>query len=647
APALLRDGAGAAALGPRDGALLAWLALEGPTPRARLAQLLWPESEPESARNALRQRLFQLKKLLGVDVVTGSATLSLAEGVAHDLTDSDRVLGEGAYDFGPELAAWLQQQRERRRDRLRQSLVELSDMAAQARDYADALSHARELLALEPLSEEAHRRVMQLHYLAGDRAAALQAFDQCERVLKHEVGARPSPETLALLDTIDRSGTAPAGAAPRSGTVPASVLRPPRLVGREQPWQALQEAWDAGRCAIVTGEGGLGKSRLLGDFAKSRGQTLVVSARPGDVRVVYASFSRLLRALPRTALLGLDASLRGELARLLPELGASPEGAGLRDDQERTRFFNAVCATLDNPALVFEGIVFDDLHFADDASIELLQFVVSAGSARRWAVAARAAEVSAPGRSLLDDFTTQPDSVRLALAPLTQAQVVELLDSLGIEGLVGEERAASLLRHTGGNPLYLLETVKAWLTQQPGQLPSRLPAMADIGSLIERRIGRLSQPAVQLARCAAVAAPDFSIELASRVLGVRTLDLVDPWSELESAQVLQADGAFAHDLIYEAALASVPRAIAVQLHGEIARWLVERGAAPASVAGHAQSAGLWALAAPAWDEVGQMARRAGRFLEASEAFGRAADCHARAGQHAAAFESSREQVTAR
>ena len=51
-----------------------------------------------------------------------------------------------------------------------------------------------------------------------------------------------------------------------------------------------------------------------------------------------------------------------------------------------------------------------------------------------------------------------------------------------------------------------------------------------------------------------VAAPDFGIELAARVLGVRTLDLADPWAELEAAQVLR-DGAFAHDLIYESALA--------------------------------------------------------------------------------------------
>ena len=149
--------AGVLPLAPRDAALLAWLALEGPTPRTRLAQLLWPDSEPEAARNTLRQRLFQLRRQFGDALVVGSATLALADGVVHDLLDADDVLAGAAQDIGGEFAAWLGQQRERRRSRMRSSLVELCEMAEQARDYADALSHAQELLALEPLSEDAHR----------------------------------------------------------------------------------------------------------------------------------------------------------------------------------------------------------------------------------------------------------------------------------------------------------------------------------------------------------------------------------------------------------------------------------------------------------------------------------------------------------
>ena len=231
--------------------MLAWLALEGPTPRARLAALLWPDSDADAARNALRQRLFQLRKSLGFDAVVGSATLALAEGLTHDLHDADSVLGDAAPAAGGEFAGWLEQQRQRRRDRIHLSLVELAQMAEDARDWSDALSHAQELLALEPLSEAAHRRVIRLHYLSGDRAAALMAFDRCEQVLKNEVGARPSAETLALLATLEQASDAsgPTTFAVAGGPVPASVLRPPRLIGRER--ELAKRA-----CTALTSAGG-------------------------------------------------------------------------------------------------------------------------------------------------------------------------------------------------------------------------------------------------------------------------------------------------------------------------------------------------------------------------------------------------------
>jgi DNA-binding SARP family transcriptional activator len=661
------DGHGIALAG-RDAALLAWLALEGPTPRARMAQLLWPESSAEQARNALRQRLFQLRRQLGADVVSGSTTLALAAGVSHDLHEADAVLGDTPED-DTEFGAWLAQQRQRRRARLRTALVELADMAERAHDHADALVHAQELLALEPLSEEAHRRVMRLHYLAGDRAAALLAFDACERMLKDEVGAVPCAQTMALLATVEGATAAPgppplrAAASAGAGVepdrdlplrmparVPASVLRPPRLVGRFDQWQALQDAWDDGRGAIVSGEGGMGKSRLVGDFARASRRTVLACARPGDERVVYASFSRLLRALPVQAVRELAAPLRKELARLLPELGDAP---ALRGEADRARFFNAVSAALASEALALEGIVFDDLHFADDASIELLRYVLGAGG-RRWLLAARQAELSPTARTWLDELVARADAVPVPLPPLTLAQVAELTDSLGIATLDGAAAAPALLRRTGGNPLYLLETVKAWLGRagMPGEAggergvpepphaasrheggtalqPLHLPMAGSVHALIERRIGRLSSAAVQLARCAAVASPDFSIELASRVLGLRTLDLADPWAELEAAQVFR-DGAFAHDLIQESALASVPEPVARQLHAEIAAFLQEQGGEPARLAQHWVQARQWAAAGAALRAAAERARDASRLVEQAAALAEAAACFERA-----------------
>jgi DNA-binding SARP family transcriptional activator len=625
-------------LAPLDAAMLAWLALEGPTPRARLALLLWPDKDADAARNSLRQRLYQLRKQVGADLIEGSTTLSLAPGVEHDLGEADRVLGDLHAEFSGEFAHWLEQQRTRRRDRVRHSLVELAQMAEGVKDWDDALSHAKELLALEPLNEDAHRRLMRLHHLAGDRAEALLAFDRCEQVLKDEVGAKPSAQTLALLHSIEHTETA---ALPAALQMPASVLRPPRLIGRQAQWQMLGAAWQAGHGAIVLGEAGLGKTRLATDFARAHGRTLVAGARPGDARVVYASVSRLLRALPTAALDAIDDSSRRELARLLPELGKAAAVAAMATDTERTRLFNAVSSVLDGPALAIDGIVFDDLHFADDASIELLHYVSSSSSSRHWLVTARGAELTASGRALLDGFSARDPTVRIELPPLTLEQIEAFVASLDIVGLDAARLAPLLARHTGGNPLYLLETLKAWLAAEPGSVAGgtapRLPASHSVTQLIAQRIGRLSMPAVQLARCAAVAAPDFSIELASQVLGLRTLELADPWAELEAAHVLR-DGAFAHDLIYESALASVPLPVARRLHAEIAAYLDSHEGEPARVAAHWLEAGHDAQALAALQRAASQARAAMRKREEVEFLRRAADLAERLQRPAEAFE---------
>jgi DNA-binding SARP family transcriptional activator len=593
---------GARALPLLDSALLTWLALEGPTDRVRLSAVLWPQSDSQAARNSLRQRLFKLRRLCGVALVHGAGTLALAEGVTHDLEDADSVLGNGSVSIGPEFDTWLAHQRERRRDRQSATLAELSEMAERAGDWRDALAHAHELLAMAPLSEEAHRRLMRLHYLSGDRSAALLAFDRCERMLKDEVGTRPDAQTMALLRTVELAQDAAPTGYRSSQPVPASVLRPPQMIGREAESAALMQAWTQGQSAVVLGDGGLGKTRLLGEFLQEG--ALMVLAQPGDKRVPYATASRMLRQLPRETLLAVDPLLHGDLAHLLPELG-SP--SGYRGEYERTRLLNAAVTLLTAGSRpVWRGIV-DDLHFADDASIELLQYICSQLDGG-WIVAARDVELSASGKVWIADLQALQTTSTILLQPLTLSQVELVVDSLGISSLSGSKAAARLFRHTGGNPMYLLETVKAWLAQgadvrlgETGSQPHSLPAPPNVLKMIGRRIGQLSTAAIRLARCAAISKPDFSIELAAQVLRLRTVDLADPWAELEAAHVLH-DGAFAHDLIFEATLASVPPPVARRLHADIAAILEQQGCAPSNVAAHWQAAavsGRPTLAVPA------------------------------------------------
>ena len=623
------------ALTATDALLLAWLALEGATSRERLAQLLWPDSPTEAARNALRQRLFRLRKQVGVDLVAGSSTLTLAGGVVHDLHGATALLGDLQVPECPELDHWLAGRRGTQQAQARHLIEARIETLEAAGDTAAALPLALQLLQAEPLSEDAHRRVMRLHYLRGDHAAAMLAFDQCEQMLKHEVGARPSPETLALLATIESSAAVP-GAAPARHSMPASVLRPPRLVGRDTELAMLQRGLAAGHVVVVVGEAGMGKSRLLQALAATQPGLLHASGRPGDQLVPYATIARALRQVLDLDPTAADPALRRALSMVLPELGS---GSTL---PRQPPVAQPVLALLRNASRVLQALALDDLHFADDASVELLQGLLTAprdavASAPRWCLGLRPATPGSRQQALLDALASAGPHTRLALQPLAETHMAELVDSLALPGVSGARTAALLHQRSGGNPLFALETLKLAWSEGTITLADGLPRPASLAQLIGQQLARLSPAALQLARVAAVAGVDFSIPLAQALLQRNALELADAWAELEAQHVLRGD-AFAHDLIHDAVLQGLPEVIARHLHGQTAAWLEGQQGEPARVAAHWEAAGQRARALPALQAAAERAHRALREGERIAFLLRAADIAQAADRHDEAFE---------
>jgi DNA-binding SARP family transcriptional activator len=352
----------------RDAGLLAWLAIEGPTHRGRLAALLWPDSDVEAARNSLRQRLFNLRKLLGGDVATGTTTLALCAGVEHDLHEADSVLGDDHHPYSEEFSRWLDGQRASRLDRARRRLGELADRAEAERDVASAIEHVQRLVAIDNLHEDGHARLIRLHYQSGDHAAALAAYDRCAALLREHLGTQPSSKLRELKSTIERAQPT---AVPVRPVLPVGMLRPPRFVGRERELRLARTGWEANQVLVVTGEAGMGKTRLLQELVGGASPCAFASARPGDAAVPYSAMSRLLGAVVKAmparfggpglvpALPGFPGSAPGDL---------SPHAAALQ-----ARVLGCVRDLL--AAATDEGLqaaVLDDLHFADQATLELL-----------------------------------------------------------------------------------------------------------------------------------------------------------------------------------------------------------------------------------------------------------------------------------
>lgn len=565
------------ALEPKDAAMLAWLALEGPTPRAALAARLWPDADDARARANLRQRLLRLRRQIGRAVLEGEATLALSADVAHDLDDDGELLAALSPQQAGGLGEWLEVTRQRRRERRAQRLEREAMQAEAAGDLVGGLHLAQQWLELDPLAEPAHRLLMRLHYLRSDLVSARAAYERCAELLRRELGVAPSGETQALARHFAAGAPAPRVAA----ALPATVLRPPRLIGREAERNAILAAWRGGQAVLVVGEAGMGKTRLLTDCVD--GAAALVAARPGDSAVPYAAAARLLTAIVERTPDALAPPWAARLAPLLPAEGqaASPVPAPQRLAEDLCQ----VLARARTHGL--KTLIVDDLHFADPASLELLRALLAADLPDiSWGFAQRGGEVGAA--ECFDALIEARRLLPVELAPLPASALAALIDSLGVPTLSGAALAPALAKHCGGNPLFVLETLKHMLLE--GAPGPALPQPATVTALIERRLQRLSPAALALARLAAVAGTDFDARLAQDVLGADALQLADAWAELEAAQVLR-DAAFAHDLVYEAALAAVPNAIARELHARVADALQARGAPAQRIARHRVAAG--------------------------------------------------------
>jgi DNA-binding SARP family transcriptional activator len=226
-------------------ALLAFLAVEGRAQmRDTLATMLWPEADRAHGRGALRRVLAGVKAALGpqwltieqealavrrgalglwIDVeglrrgigvcrdhlhpqmklcVQGRA--ALAEAVA--LYRGDFLAGFTLRD-SPDFDRWQLQQSEALRFAVVRALDRLIRHHVAEGPWDEAVVYARRWLSLDPLSEVAHRYLMQLHTWSGDRGRALCQYQECVRTLKDELDAPPTLETVRLAEAIRNGRT--------------------------------------------------------------------------------------------------------------------------------------------------------------------------------------------------------------------------------------------------------------------------------------------------------------------------------------------------------------------------------------------------------------------------------------------------------
>jgi len=274
---------------------------------------------------------------------------------------------------------------------------------------SDALPYARELVRIDPINEEARARLIQLLALADRRNEARAQYESARRMLK-ELGAKATgPLETAWREAArgtDHQEEEPAAssAAPTVASTPPTAHEPTRprardvFVGRQEERSRLLSLLDdagQGRLTVfmLKGESGVGKTRLLAELseeARGRGCTVFeASAYEAEAGRPYGPWIDALRRLPPDVVSQANGAA---LSPLLPELGDSTES-----EQSRDRLFGAVVdlvaarARPGSPAL----LLFDDIHWCDDATSELLHYVARMSLARPVAMVFGARDGSA------------------------------------------------------------------------------------------------------------------------------------------------------------------------------------------------------------------------------------------------------------
>jgi len=681
-------------------ALLAYLALtRRPHARDSLVGLLWPDHGQKRARAALRRTLSSLarareagwleiqrdtvnlrsddawvdvdrfRELLAECASHGHPETEVCPACLSPLTEAvtlyrdDFLAGFGLRDSFT-FDDWQYFQAEELRRELAGALEKLARGHGAAGEWEAAIAHARRRLLLDPLHEPAHRALMQLYALSGERAAALRQYRECVRVLEKELGVAPLEETTSLYRVVQEGTTVaplPTGNAPEhpapfdmsraEGTIPDPAGSP--LVGREKEWAALERAYAAaseGMLVALEGEAGIGKTRLAEEFlarARERGAA-VLSARcfRGETDLAYGPFVEALGTVAEREDLAARLSQApheaiAEAARLLPALaGTLPETHSLPPldtPGARSRFFDGVLRTL-IAALggtladgAPPGILFvDDLQWADEASLDLLNYLARRLRGRPLLVISAWREELAPEDHRLRGLLSgAEDSVTLVrLSRLDEAAVEELASRGGTPpGLGGR-----LYRETEGLPLFLSEYLAAISSGEVDPGGEAWPLPGGMQSLLQSRLRTTGETGGQLLAAAAVIGRSFDFDTVREASGRGEEEAVTALEGLISHRLIrevpnESGGGsplydFSHDKLRALAYEETSLARKRLLHRRVAGTLAacarrkETGPLAAQIAHHYRLAGQDDEAAEHYRLAGEYARALSAHAEA-------------------------------
>ena len=448
-----------------------------------------------------------------------------------------------------------------------------------------AIRYAQRWLALDPLHEPAHRELIRLYALDGDRAAALAQYRDCVRTLSQELGVGPVEETAALFEQVSEGTLVPPSPAPapvpprRSRAAGRAAARGPRGRAGGARVGATRSRGD-GRLAVIEGEAGIGKSRLARELlAAVDGPVLSARCHEDEAGLPYGPVVELL-AEAASAASSRRCRRSGSPTRRCSR--PSSRGADLPAPMEmsgpaaQTRLLEAIAAVLGVARVVFV----DDVHAADEATLDVLAYLGAAAARPADAAAARVAQRR-----------------RAARAPAAAARGLGADARPARRGAGGRARRArarssptspaGVYAESEGLPLFVAEYLA---TLAEGGEPGR-----EMRELVATRVAGLDATARQLLETAAVIGRSFAFEIVRAASGRGDEEATDGLDELVGRGLVRELGDRLRLHARQAARARLradrPRPAAAAAPARRRGAAADRRGPPAAAAQHLRAAG--------------------------------------------------------
>ncbi len=594
-------------------ALLAYLIFHHgrDAPRERLAGLFWGDRPDAAARRALSHALWQIRQSLGpgadrlpterewvrfqlqpqdyLDVQAYERALRQA-WAGPDAPDKSLLeqavalyqadLLEGYYDN------WLLLERERLRESYLQALDDLILICKQTEDYRRALFYAKQLVLADPLRESAHRELMRLYHLQKRDRAALQQYEHLRLMLERELGVEPARATTALYRQI-ASALSTSTTLYLPQTQPPSILEWGRIpfIGRREERSRIvtgvqNAARNYGGLFLIEGAPGIGKTRLAEEgVAEARWRGFLISRSKGEIiaepapwRMWRAALEPLLTPLRVQQIAALLESRWRRIlaATILP--GLQPQAAAPRlrpgEAAQLAQALRHLIAAL--TAITPLLLLLEDVHWADEASLALLPHTASILPETRclFILTTRPGEAAArPAvQKALDGLARILPVQRLHLDSFTVEETATLVQQALVvekDNRAAAQLAQRLQRQTGGNPLFLVETMKA-LRERGALVPCEeggwafphedlpLPIPTSASELIRMQIIHLAPALREALEALAVLGDDVDFALINQMSRWDAAVVVASLNDLVQRGFLEEKAAsyrFSHDLI--------------------------------------------------------------------------------------------------